>query len=487
MSETHHEHSEAELAAKKAARPQIQRDNKYWLSLEHYAQDPEFLKLAETEFQSSPLRETDGKDGGWARREFLKLMGASLAMASTGCLRRPIQKIVPYNKAPEEVTLGVSNFYTGAWADGSEPVALLVKTREGRPIKMEGNPSHPLTKGGTSARIQASILSLYDPERLQGPKKNLFNEKRTNKDTIGVSWDALDEAVVAQLNKGGVRILTGFVHSPATRALIGDFASAFKAQHVVWAPLAHDDLLDGQAAAFGEATVPFYRFDRAKMIVSVDADFLGTWLMPVTFTRQFAEGRKNPETMSRLVSFDSTMSLTAANADIRYRIKPSQQVAVVLGLAHEIVVKSGRSSFAGNATVRGLLSAYANVAQQLGVDPSDFAKVANDLWQNRGEALVVAGGLAARTEDARSLQIAVNFLNSVLEAEGKTVLGRSASSALTGGYSDLEKLIAEMNSGAVKTLIIHGVNPAYALPTSAGFVEALKKVEMVIYTGDRID
>ena len=288
MSEIHHDHDENELAAKKALRPQIERDNKYWLSLEQWKNDPEFMKLAETEFQSSPLREESSKEEGWARREFLKLMGASVALSAAGCIRRPVQKIVPYNQQPEEVTLGIPNYYSSAYFDGSEGYGVLVKTREGRPIKIEANPSHPMNQGGLSVRGQASLLSLYDPERLQGPKRNLFNEKKSNKETVGVKWEDLDNKVVEQLNKGGVVVLTGAISSPSTRAVVGDFAQAFGAKHVVWEAFANEDVQSGQKAAYGEALVPQYRFDKAKMIVSVDADFLGTWISPTTFTKQFA-------------------------------------------------------------------------------------------------------------------------------------------------------------------------------------------------------
>ncbi|MEN0058755.1 MAG: TAT-variant-translocated molybdopterin oxidoreductase, partial [Bdellovibrio sp.] len=214
MSEMHHDH---ELEMKKALRPKVERDNKYWLSLEQWKNDPEFMKVAETEFQSSPLREQDGEDG-WARREFLKLMGASLAMASAGCIRRPVQKIVPYNKQPEEVTLGMANYYSSAYFDGSEGLGVLVKTREGRPIKIEANPGHPFSLSGLSIRSQAALLNLYDPERLQGPKRNLFNEKKSNSQVVDVKWEDLDKKVVEQLKKGDVVVLTGALASPATRA-----------------------------------------------------------------------------------------------------------------------------------------------------------------------------------------------------------------------------------------------------------------------------
>ncbi len=484
MSEMHHDHNELEM--KKALRPKVERDNKYWLSLEQWSQDPEFAKAAETEFQSSPLRGEDSEDG-WARREFLKLMGASLAMASAGCIRRPVQKIVPYNKQPEEVTLGVANYYSSAYFDGSDGLGVLVKTREGRPIKIEGLSGHPFSGHGLSIRSQASLLSLYDPERLKGPQRNLFNEKKSNHQTIEVKWEDLDKKVVEQLKKGGVVVLTGALASPSTRAVVADFAQGFSAKHIVWEAFAHEEIREGQKASYGEAVVPAYRFDQAKMIVSVDADFLGTWISPTAFTNQFTKGRQDIKNMNRLVSFDSTYSLTGANADIRMRIKPSQQLDVVMGLLYEIIVKNGATSYASNSSVKLALAPYSDVAVRLGVEPALFAKVAADLLANQGQSLVVAGGLATQTEKSLDLQVAVNLLNSALGNDGKTVQGNNGNAALKASYSDMANLIADMKDGKVKTLIIHRLNPGYVLPTEMGFAEAIKKVDLVIYTGDRID
>lgn len=474
-----HDHSEAELAAKKAARPEIVRDTNYWVSLEHYNQDPDFLKMAESEFQSSPLREGDGEDGV-ARRDFLKLMGASIAMATAGCIRRPVQKIVPYNKQPEEVTLGVANYYSSSYFDGSEALSLLVKTREGRPIKIEGNEGHPLNRG-VSIKGQASVLNLYDPERLRGPKKNLFNEKRTNKDTIGANWEEMDDTISKQLAKGGVVLLSGAISGPANRAVVSDFLQAFGAKHVVFEPLSHEDVREGQKASYGTDAVPFYRFDKAKMIVSVDADFLGAWLSPMTFTKQFGEGRKDIEKMSRLVAFDSNYSLTGANADIRVKIKPSQQLTVVLALINELS-KKGR----GGAS-RSVLDASADAIAKLGIEPALMAQIADDLWENRGQSLVVAGGLPTMTAQAKDLQVAVNMLNSMLDNDGKTVEGGNGNPGLQGSWADLLTLVKDMQAGKVKTLIMHKVNPAYVLPESFGFNEALRKVDLVVSTADRLD
>ncbi len=457
------------------------RDPRYWQSLEEWSKDPEFAKLAEKEFLSSPLQESDGQDG-WARREFLKLMGASLAMASAGCIRRPVQKIVPYNKQVEEVTFGVSNYYTSTYFDGSEALGLLVKTREGRPLKIEGNPNHPLNKGSTSVRAQAHILSLYDPERIKGPQRNLLNKAKTNRDTISSSWADVDAAAVKQLAKGKVVVLTGAVNSPSTRSIINEFCQAFGAKHVSWQPLSHEEIREGQKASYGEEVLPTYRFDKAKVIVSIDADFLGTWITPTTFTRQFSAGRKDIKEMSKLVVFDSNYSLTGANADVRVRIKPSQQLDVVMGLIHEIAVKKGFGS-----ANKAALEPFANAAAGLAMEPALFSKIADDLIKNKGQSLVVAGGPATMTAHSLQLQMAVNFLNSLLGNDGNTVEGRAGMPGFTASYADLHALVQSLNKGEVNTVIIHGNNPIYALPESFGFTEALKKASMVFYTGDRND
>ncbi len=473
----HSEHSEAKAS---------ERDSRYWLSLEQWSQDPEFQKLAEKEFLSSPLQESDGEDG-WARREFLKLMGASMAMATAGCIRRPVQKIVPYNKQPEEVTFAVPNYYTSTFHDGSEALGLLVKTVDGRPLKIEGNPKHPANKGASSVRGQAHILSLYDPERIKGPHKNLLNKAKTNRDTIETRWEDVDAAAVKQLAKGGVVVLTGAMASPSMKSAIGDFCQAFAAKHITWSPLSYEETRDGQKASYGTEVVPAYHFEKADVIVSIDADFLGTWLTPVAFTRQFSAGRKDIKTMSKLVVFDSNYSLTGANADVRVRIKPSQQIEVAMGLAHEIVVKKNFGKFAGNSSVKSALEPFAGVASKLAMQPELFAKIAEDLIKAKGKSLVVAGGLPTQTSHALQLQIAVNFLNSALDNEGSTVDGVNAMPGLNGSFEELADLVESLKKGSVKTVVIHGVNPVYSLNDSFGLKEALKKAEVVFYTGDRND
>lgn len=484
MSEIHHDHHDENLEAKKAARPKIEHNYNYWLSIDQYMENPEFKKAVETEFLSSPLK--DEKESPWARREFLKLMGASLALSTASCIRRPVQKIVPYNKQPEEVVFGVPNYYTSTFFDGQESLGVLIKTREGRPVKLESLTNNPVNKGGTSIRSQAHVLSLYDPERLSGPKKNLFNDKRSNKDTVSVSWEDADATIVAALKKGGVYLLTGNIVSPSTQALVNDFTQGFNATHVSWEVLANEDIRKAQMSSFKTDTLPFYRFDKAKMIVSIDADFLGTWVAPTIFTKQYSQGRKDIANISRMVAFDSSYTLTGGNADIRVRIKPSQQLKVAVALAHELVVNQGHSSYAQNAEVKSWLGSFGNALEGIQMEPALLKEIAKDLWENRGQSLIVAGGLAAQTEMAHALQVVVNFLNAVLENDGKTILHKK-SLASSGSHAEMLKLLDAMKDKKVKTLVIHGVNPAYGLPSKLQYNELIKNVENVVYISDRMN
>lgn len=462
---------------------QTKNGPEFWLSLEQYNGDAEFAKRAEREFLSSPLSSEDGKDG-FARREFLKLMGASIAMATTACVRRPVQHIIPYAQSPKGYTAGVPNFYASTWFDGVEGYGLLVKTLDGRPIKVEGNPEHPMNLGGLTARAHAEVLSLYDPDRLKGPVRNLLNKERTNRETIGASWDEADAKVGEELAKGGVAILSSTLPSPSSRTVIDDFRRAFGgARWVQYDALPADAVVEGQRRSYGKAVMPRYRFDQAKMIVSIDADFLGTYISPAEFMKQWAKIRKPGPDMARLVSFESSASLTGFNADDRIRIKPSQQLDVAIALI-QAVAKASKGAIAIPAAARALVRDDA--AASLGMKPELLAKIGEELWVNKGKGLVLAGGLP--TADAVEVQVAVNLLNTLLGNDGRTIdYDGAPMQTRQGSTAELSKLINDMNSGSIKTLIIHNLNPAYVLPREAGFLEALSKVDFVVYTGNRND
>lgn len=457
---------------------------KYWRSLEQWRNDPEFAQFAEKEFLTSPLQSEDGNDG-WARREFLKLMGASIALSSFGCVRKPAQKIIPYAKKPADIIHGIPNFYASSYVDGVEGLGILVTTRDGRPIKIEGNPEHPANQGGMSARAHAHILRLYDPDRHTSAKRNLQNDKRTNHETINVKWDDLDKAVVEQLKKGKVALLSSTCLSPSTVALTEEFVTATGGKVYSYDDISYASLGLAQKSSYGQDGLPGYRLDQAKYIVAINNDFLGTWLTPVTFQRQFAAGRKVSANMNKLVVFEPLLTLTGSNADQRFRIRPSQSLDVVMALINEIVSVKKQSRYASNEHVSHVLSGFARGQSELGFNISE---VAGELWNNRGQSLVLAGGLSAETENALELQVAVNFLNSVLENEGKTV--DAPSGVFSSGKTSkpgMQELLKALEAKEVNTLIVHGCNPMLSLPVVAKFKEALSHVGMVISTSDRND
>jgi MoCo/4Fe-4S cofactor protein with predicted Tat translocation signal len=442
--------------------------NKFWMSLEQ-AENPEtFAKNIPGEFTSTPVREGHENEG-LGRRDFMKLMGASAMMASlAGCSKRPIQKIVPYVNNPEEIIPGVPNFY--ASADPTTGYGLVVKTREGRPIKADGNADHPMNQGSLGARGQARIHDLYDPDRLRAPRIG-GNES---------DWNTFDTEVRKTLtaSKGATWILTGTSMSPTLNAAIDK--SGFR--HVMLDSQPMDDVLDSQSASYGARVFPRYRFDKADYILSIDADFLETWGSSMEYSKQFADKRRlegNRISMSKLVAFESAPCLTGLNADERHTIHPSDQILVALAIASEVARLSGRSLED--------LSAFApsSVASRIGVEAEALKNIAKDLVKFRGRSLVVASGSGAQ---AVALQNVVNFLNSTLDNEGVTVDGTLfPSKQFQGSHAELERLLSAIRTGGVKTLIVQGVNPAYLFAESSGVKAALAKVPNLIYVGHYLD
>ena len=454
------------------------KKSKYWLSLDQWRQDPEFLKFAEQEFMSSPLRESDSGEGGWARREFLKLMGASMALATFGCVRRPAQKIVSYVQRPPEIIEGIPDFYASTFVDGNEIYGIVVRCREGRPIHVTGNSLYPINGNGMSARAQAHVLSLYDPGRLNGPVKNLQNEKKTNHDTISVDWASADKDITEQLKKGGVAVLCSSIVSPTLNHVLDEFEKTVDAKRYVWDALENGAYGDAQEASYGKQVAPRLVVDKAQYILAVNSDFLGTWLQPTQQQREFASKRKPGSDMSKLVVFESIMTLTGANADQRYRVRPTESATVLMRIAYELLVKKKVSAYANNSSILGTVKSYAD--KSAGISDAIYAKVANDLWENRGRSLVLGGSCVAS-------QIAANLLNSMLENDGVTIdYSRSPNMGFQGRDENLAKLVEDLNAGKVQTLIIHNVNPIYAASSDGGFTDAMKKAKMVIYTGDRV-
>ena len=450
------------------------------MSLEDLAGDPQFKESLSQEFKS-PLPSL--ADIQTSRREFLQIMGAGLALTTAGCLKRPTEKIIPYVHRPEDIIPGEANFYASSYYDEGEGFSILVKTREGRPIKIEPHGDMELLNGkGLSPRAHGHILSLYDPERLQNPKQNLFNDKKTNKETINISFQELDQHLVSEFKKGQVALLTPRLPSPSVQRLIGDFKKTFKAKHFVWDCLPAEDTVEAQKISYGSSFIPSYNISQAQFILALNCDFLGTYLAPTEFQRQFAQARKPNKKMNRLVVLESLMSLTGSNADERHRISPQDQMPVLAALAQSLQ-KKGYISIPSKA--QRIINSYQKASH-----PISQAKIdqwAQFLGQNKGRSLILFGGVRCQVQQARDIHVLVNFLNSSLGNDGQTVNHSQPFTYDFGSQKQMDQLIDGLNSGAIKRVIIHKVNPLYSYPNRDKLLEAFKKAEAIVYTGDRID
>jgi molybdopterin-containing oxidoreductase family iron-sulfur binding subunit len=366
----------------------------YWKGIEQLANHPDFVKNAHQEFPNPPAPE---EDPGHSRRDFLKMMGFGVSAVALAACEAPIRKAIPYVNKPVDIDPSIANYYASTYVNGGDYCSIVVKTREGRPIKIDGNSLSSVSKGGTSAQVEASVLSLYDNDRLRGPK--------SGKDKL--AWEDLDKQVIAKLGeisgKGAqIRIVSNSVLSPSTKATIEKFKAKYPTtQHVQYDQTSCYGILKANEESIGAAVIPSYDFSKADVIVSVAADFLGSWISPIEFTKQYAATREVSEdkrTMSRHYHFESVLSITGANADHRTQIKPSEEGAVVVQLYNLIAAKAGR------ATVSG------------GVEKPHLAKAAEDLWASRGKALVVAGS------NDKSIQVLVNGINDMLGSDGATIL-----------------------------------------------------------------
>src|SRR5574343_217520 len=277
---------------------------KYWRGLPELNSSPEFLEQAKNEFaEPLPVDEflngDDAKTKGTSRRDFLKVMGFSTAAVALASCEAPVIKAIPYVVKPDEVTPGVANFYASTFYDGYDYASVLVKTREGRPIKIEGNELSKVSNGATSARVQASVLSLYDGARLTGP---------VNKGTA-TTWSNADEVITKAFSSGEVRLLTSTIISPSTKAVIAEFAAKYPSvKHVTYDSVSYSSLTTANKNVFGKSVVSSYDFSKAKTVVGIACDFLGNWLNPVEFSNQYGIARKvskeNPE-MCRHYHFEA--------------------------------------------------------------------------------------------------------------------------------------------------------------------------------------
>jgi MoCo/4Fe-4S cofactor protein with predicted Tat translocation signal len=425
----------------------------YWKGLEQLKNDPHYVKHADKEFVDLGVEQ----DPGHSRRDFLKMMGFSVAAASLAACEAPIRKAIPYVNKPVDVDPSIPNYYASSYLNGGDYCSIVVKTREGRPIKIEGNALSKVTQGGTSAQVEASVLSLYDNYRLRGPK---IADKNSD-------WENIDKEVIAKLQEvsaagGQITIVSNTLLSPSTKAAIEKFKAKYNAQHVQYDQVSNHGILKANEESFGAAFIPSYDFTKAATIVSIGADFIGTWVSPIEFAKQYAATREVSESkreMSRHYQFESGFSLTGANADYRTMIKPSQEGLVVAQLYNLIAGKAGKA--ATSASIEKI---------------THLEKAAEELWSNKGKALVVCGS------NDKSVQLLINAINDLLGSYGTTILTGATLNFRQGNDELMSAFVKDVQSGKVKAVIFYNCNPVYDYPEGAALAEALKGATLTVST-----
>ena len=414
---------------------------RYWSGLDELDQTEAYKSTEGQEFPEaqsvdefvSDERLTSSTTG---RRDFLKFMGFSLTAATLAACETPVIKSIPYVNKPEEVTPGVANYYASTYYDGLDYCNVLVKTREGRPIFVSGNKHSEL--GHANARVIGSVMSIYDSARLQGPLKN--GEPTT--------WADLDSAVKSSMGAGRAVVLSNTVLSPSVKKAIAELG----AEHVQYDTLSYNALRRVHANNFAVDAVPSYDFSKAEVIVSIAADFLNTWLTNTKVEAEYSDLRR-PErgTQSKHYQFESTMTLTGTNADVRTPVNPSDEGKVAAGLL---------------AAIKG--SSVSNLDEKTS---ARVMEAAASLKAAAGKSIVLSG-----TNDL-AIQTLVAAINQELGNYGSTLDLENPSLAYRGDDAATAQLVADMNAGEVSTLITLDCNPSYDLPNAEEFNSGLAKVK----------
>ncbi len=435
---------------------------KYWRSIEEL-KDPAAFQKAELRLEVEAKRDFHKNQAGSSRRDFLKFMGFSVATAAVvASCKKPVNKAIPFLVKPEEVKPGMANYYASTYFEENEYCSVLVKVRDGRPIKIEGNNLSPISQQGTSARVQASVLNLYDDARLKTPLKRGST----------TTWDEAEDYIgkkLEQLNSENKKVvlLSSTIISPSTRKVIGKFRGKFP--NVEW--LQYDavpasGILTANEQSFGKPFIPVYRFEKAKVIVSFGADFLGSWLSPVEFTKGYSAGRKlleKTDSMSRHYQFESGMTLTGSNADVRIPVKPSEEAVLISGLYNQLLKAKG-------------LAASGDVQT-----PVDLGGLVADLIENEGKSLVVAAS------NDTQVQLVVNAINQLLGNYGNTILTSRTLNTKQGIDAEFESFLAGLKNKNIAGVLCWGVNPVYNHPAGKEIKAALEGLELSVAFANRPD
>jgi molybdopterin-containing oxidoreductase family iron-sulfur binding subunit len=437
----------------------------YWRSLGEIEGSAESRDFLEREFPegASELPE------GITRRDMMMLVGASLSLAGLAGCRRPVEEIVPYVTAPEEIVPGIPRYYATTMPFRRSAYGLIVESHEGRPTKIEGNPSHASTLGASSARVQASVLGRYDPDRSQSVA--LRGARKPWSDFV-TAWGPLAAAHAAD-GGAGLAVLSESFSSPTLARLVAELRARYpRLQWATYDAVSDENRLAGLRLATGRDVDLMLRLDRASVILALDADPLLTDPEMIRHARGFADGRRagaSGGAMNRLYAVEGVYSLTGAMADHRLRLQSRQIAPFLAMLAARLAPSATGIASAAGAGVPGL-------------DPRWIDALAKDLLANRGKGLIVAG-----ERQPAAVHAAVCALNTSLGNTGKTVSYYETRDAALPSVSSLASLVSAMKGGAVQTIVILGGNPVFDAPADFDFAGAMAKVPHSIALGHTVD
>ena len=411
------------------------------------------------------------------RRDFLRLVGLGAGAAATAACSDPIETLVPYVIQPEEITPGIAVEYSSTCRECSVGCGLRVRTREARPIKLEGNPEHPVNRGALCARGQAGIGRTYHPDRYAGPMLRGSDGK-----LAPTTWDEAIQLLGSKLQaaRGKTRVV-GADRGPTVNGMLDAATSGVGGQRLIYEPFAQTALRAATREVFGRGVLPIFEISGADLVLDFGSDFLDGAPFSMEMQRQLTEARdlkKHPEGGARIVSFGPRMSATVSNADQWVASRAGAEGEIALALAARVAQKNpsavpaeARSALAGVST---------NVADQVGVEAEAFDTMV-DLVMNAKHAVALPPSVAATGPQATATASAVLLLNVVLGAVGSALTLPEEETARTPADLDsLRQLVQQMNGGQVDVLLVHDSNPLYSLPGGLGFGDALKKVGFVV-------
>ncbi|MFI5322451.1 MAG: molybdopterin-dependent oxidoreductase [Thermodesulfobacteriota bacterium] len=423
------------------------------------------------------------KKGGIKRRDFLKIIGvASGTAAMVGACSNPAEQIIPYVIPPEGIIPGVPNFYASTCRECPAGCGMIVKNREGRAIKVEGNPANPINKGSSCAMGQAMLQGLYNPDRIRSPfSKNNLGRLQPE------GWDNAQQMLTDKIEqvrqKGGSgRIVFLSDHIEGTLGnLVDDWMSALGGKHISYEVYSYEPLKEANRIVFGIDKLPTYNIDKAKYLLSFGADFIETWLSPMLYTRQFSDMHTyKDKSMGKFVFVDPRASLTGVSADEWVSIKPGTEAFLALGIAN-VIVSRGLSPNGGGGFA-GLLSGYTpdKVSSMTGVPAGTISDIAKE-FSSTQPSLAVGGGVASTATNATETVVAINILNYVAGNVGQTIdFGNTLTLSKVSSFKDLSALVDSMAKGEVDILFVYNVNPVFTLPKALGFEDAIGKVPYVV-------